>query len=217
MVLGHAHRRRSGQQPDGLAMGRGLGRGRRALLPHLQSGAAGGKVRPRRRLCPPLGSGACAGSPRRKSMPPGGLRARRWRAPTSSSARPTRSRSSTTPSPAPGRSPHLRRCAAQTANLAERCYRKTRNESPTSTSPRLARCYSPGMRAFRSPKLRLGEPGRRARTDCSACYVWAELSHRLRFILGVARRCHSRSTLFGSEIVGDSREFRSTTRPPGSL
>ena len=55
MVLGHAHRRRSGQQSDGLAMGRGVGRRRRPLFPHLQSGAAGGEVRPRRRLCAPLG------------------------------------------------------------------------------------------------------------------------------------------------------------------
>ncbi len=55
MVLGHAHRRRSRQQPDGLAMGRGFRRGRRALFPHLQSGAPGRKVRPRRSLRPPLG------------------------------------------------------------------------------------------------------------------------------------------------------------------
>ena len=60
MVLGHADRRRSGQQSAQLAMGRGLGRRFRALLSHLQSGAAGGKVRPRRRLCAPMGPGACA-------------------------------------------------------------------------------------------------------------------------------------------------------------
>ena len=41
MVLGHADRRRSGQQSAQLAMGRGRGRRFRALLPHLQSRAAG--------------------------------------------------------------------------------------------------------------------------------------------------------------------------------
>ena len=80
MVLGHAHRRRPRQQSDGLAVGRGVGRRRRPLFPHLQSGAAGGEVRPRRRLCPPLGSRACPARGARISMRPGGLRARRWRA-----------------------------------------------------------------------------------------------------------------------------------------
>ena len=60
MVLGHAHRRRSGEQSAQLAMGRRRRRRFRALLPHLQSCAAGGKVRPRRRLCAPMGPGAGA-------------------------------------------------------------------------------------------------------------------------------------------------------------
>ena len=45
------------------------------------------------------------------SMPPGGLRARRWGVPASSWARPIRARSLTTPSPAPGLSPPSPTCA----------------------------------------------------------------------------------------------------------
>ena len=111
MVLGHAHRRRSRQQPDGLAMGRGLGRGRCALLPHLQSGAAGAKnSTPTAPTCA-AGSRSLRSSQRRKSTRPGGLRPKRWRAPAWSWARPIRIRSSTTPSPAPGRWRRSRRCA----------------------------------------------------------------------------------------------------------
>ncbi len=58
LVLGHAGRCRCRQQSRQLAMGRGLRRRCRALLPHVQSDPAGREVRSRRRLCPALGAGA---------------------------------------------------------------------------------------------------------------------------------------------------------------
>ena len=57
LVLGHAGRCRSRQQRRQLAMGGRLRRRRRALLPHLQSGAAGREIRSRRRLCPQIRAG----------------------------------------------------------------------------------------------------------------------------------------------------------------
>ncbi len=83
MVLGHALRRRPRQQSAELAMGRRLRRRRRALFPHLQSGAAGGEVRPRRGLRAPLGprtrAARIAAHPRAVAGAGGGARARRRR------------------------------------------------------------------------------------------------------------------------------------------
>ena len=56
MVLGHAVRRRPGEQSRELAVGGRVRRRRRALFPHFQSGAAGAEVRPGGRLRPALGS-----------------------------------------------------------------------------------------------------------------------------------------------------------------
>src|SRR5690606_36025581 len=57
VVLGYARRRRLGEQLARLAMDRRLRRGRRALLPGVQSDEPRGEVRPGRRLRPTL----CAG------------------------------------------------------------------------------------------------------------------------------------------------------------
>ena len=54
----HPGRREPGQQHAGLAVDRGLRRGRIAVLPHLQPGAAVGEVRPGRNVPAALGSRA---------------------------------------------------------------------------------------------------------------------------------------------------------------
>ena len=64
VVLGHARRRRRREQPVQLAVGRGIGRGRGAVLPHLQPGAAGEEVRRGRALRARMGARAPHGGER---------------------------------------------------------------------------------------------------------------------------------------------------------
>ena len=110
MVLGHAGRCRPGQQRRRLAMGRRLRRRCRALLPGLQSRAAGREVRSGRRLCPPLGAGTGEAAAPSSSTSPGTRPPTCLPRPASAWARPIRSRSSITPRPATGRSPPCVRC-----------------------------------------------------------------------------------------------------------
>ena len=105
LVLGHAGRRRSGQQHAGLAVDRRLRRRRRAVLPHLQSGDPGPSVRSRRRLRAPLGARAGQAARADSSTPPGWRPPRCWPARASRSGERIRGPSSITPGRARGRWP----------------------------------------------------------------------------------------------------------------
>ncbi len=145
LVLGHAGRRRPGQQHTGLAMGGRLRRRCRAVFPHLQPGHAGAAVRSRR-------AATCGAGCRSWPTPPRPLLHEPWRG---SGAAPAQRLSGTDGRPgrprASARWPPTRPCAISRGRKLARSTstRASRRDGGSSASIRAGTCRGPGPRAVR--------------------------------------------------------------------